>query len=295
MGAAMRGHNDPLAGKTTRQIYQMCIWASDEPSSTKLFLLCVSRFFDAEGRSSSMSYTQVASDSSLSERTAKRIAGDVAGRWLRVEIGKGYRTASGPQNLYHALIPDDVLARVRAALSATRAAAQEVTQEHPLVAKGCSGDTPKGCHGDTPLAARGVMGDSKGCHGVTLTRDNLDSKKDNKQRISNPSAVAAALDLDELQEKLLGACNGALANPVNSMGLLNLAIPQMWMAEGSDLELDILPTLRAMGQRYHGKRIASWAYFTPAVADTTARRKAGMPAGHVGKPVKSFKFRRYGV
>jgi hypothetical protein len=287
--------NDPLAGKTTRQIYQMCIWASDEPSSTKLFLLCVSRFFDADGRSSSMSYKQVAADSSLSERSAKRIAGDVAGRWLRVEVGKGYRTASGPQNLYHAIVPADVLARVREGMAATKAATQEVSQEHPLEGKGCNGVTPKGCNVDTPLAARGVMGDSKGCHGVTLTRDNLDSKKDNKQRINNPSDVAAALDLDELEKQLLGACNGALANPVNCMGLLNLATPQMWLAEGSDLELDILPTLRAIGKLHHGKGISSWAYFNKPIADATARRKAGMPAGYVGKPAKPRKFSRYGI
>jgi uncharacterized protein YdaU (DUF1376 family) len=110
-------------------------------------------------------------------------------------------------------------------------------------------------------------------------------KKDTKQR-SDTTPAAAPLSLDEFENKLLDACNGALANPCNSQGLLNLAIPQMWLNSGADLELDVLPTLRAVGKRDHGKGIASWAYFTKAVADTVAKRKAGMPAGHAGKPSK---------
>jgi uncharacterized protein YdaU (DUF1376 family) len=118
-------------------------------------------------------------------------------------------------------------------------------------------------------------------------------KKDTKQR-SNTTPTAAPLSLDELENKLLDACNGALANPCNSQGLLNLAIPQMWLTGGADLELDVIPTLRAIGKRDHGKGIASWSYFTKAVADTAARRKAGMPAGHIGKPEKPFRPSRLG-
>jgi uncharacterized protein YdaU (DUF1376 family) len=110
-------------------------------------------------------------------------------------------------------------------------------------------------------------------------------KKDTKQR-SDTTPAAAPLSLDELENKLLDACNGALANPCNSQGLLNLAIPQMWLNAGADLDLDVIPTLRAIGKRDHGKGIASWSYFTKAVADTAARRRAGMPSGHVGKHSK---------
>lgn len=89
--------------------------------------------------------------------------------------------------------------------------------------------------------------------------------------------VVAASDLSQLQDKLLAACNGALDNPVNCQGLLNLSIPQMWIDQGADLERDILPTLTALGKRHHGKRIRSWDYFTPAVAEAKARREAGLP------------------
>jgi uncharacterized protein YdaU (DUF1376 family) len=95
--------------------------------------------------------------------------------------------------------------------------------------------------------------------------------------VARPAALPQS-DLTDLQNKLLDACNGALDNPANCSGLLNLSIPQMWMAEGADLQLDILPALRAIGQRDHGKRIRAWAYFTNAVAQAKAARLAGLPS-----------------
>src|SRR5262245_9505769 len=66
--------NDPLAGMTPWQIYQRCIWISDEDTNTKISLLCLSRFMDKDLRASSMSYAQWARDCGFSERTAKRCA-----------------------------------------------------------------------------------------------------------------------------------------------------------------------------------------------------------------------------
>lgn len=89
---------------------------------------------------------------------------------------------------------------------------------------------------------------------------------------------AALLSTDDLSKKLIEACNGSLDNPVNCMGLLSLSIPQMWINQGCDLELDVLPTLRAAGQKHHGKNIRSWSYFTPMISEAAAKRKAGLPA-----------------
>jgi uncharacterized protein YdaU (DUF1376 family) len=101
-----------------------------------------------------------------------------------------------------------------------------------------------------------------------------------KEEVAAAVPRTAALprsNLKALQDQLLEACNGALDNPVNCVGLLNLSIPEMWIDQGADLERDILPTLRAIGQRDHGKRIRTWAYFTNAVAQAKATRQAGMP------------------
>jgi hypothetical protein len=89
---------------------------------------------------------------------------------------------------------------------------------------------------------------------------------------------SAALQVPaDLSDRLIEACNGSLDNPVNCMGLLSVSTPIMWLNQGCDLELDVLPTLRAAGQKYHGKRIRDWSYFTGMVAEAKAKRERGLP------------------
>ena len=97
--------------------------------------------------------------------------------------------------------------------------------------------------------------------------------------VLNAREVAALpkSEFEKLSERLLTACNGALDNPANCMGLLNLQIPNMWMQRGADLELDVIPTLTAAGKKYHGKRIRDWNYFTGMIFDALKRRLAGLP------------------
>jgi uncharacterized protein YdaU (DUF1376 family) len=97
---------------------------------------------------------------------------------------------------------------------------------------------------------------------------------------------AAKIDLDELEGKLRGACNGALANPAVAQGLFDLSIPLMWLNQGCDLDLDVLPTLRGIGKREHGKNIGSWGYFTKPVTEAKRRRESGLPAVDVPKPAE---------
>lgn len=85
--------------------------------------------------------------------------------------------------------------------------------------------------------------------------------------------------LKTLGDVLTGACNGALDNPVNCLGLASLATPIMWINEGCDLDADILPTLRGFGVTLHGKRIRSWGYFTKAIQEARDARLKGMPTG----------------
>ena len=103
-----------------------------------------------------------------------------------------------------------------------------------------------------------------------------------KQTSEQVAASAKPLDLknldyDALSEKLLSACNGSLDDPVNCMGLASLATPIMWLREGCDLDADILPTLRAFGKVYHGKRVRTWNYFTDRINEARLARENGMP------------------
>lgn len=95
-------------------------------------------------------------------------------------------------------------------------------------------------------------------------------------------ATRPKIDLDQLSDRLLAACNGALDNPVNCQGLLSMNIPLMWLNEGADLERDVLPTLHAAGKKFHGKRIRTWGYFSGMISDAKAARERGLPAPNIG-------------
>jgi hypothetical protein len=95
--------------------------------------------------------------------------------------------------------------------------------------------------------------------------------------IYNNKPPVAPRDHEILASALMAACNGALDNPVNCQGLLNMGIPIMWIEEGCDMRRDILPTLTAIGKSAHGRRIRSWKFFSDAIAQARDDRLRGMP------------------
>lgn len=105
--------NDPLAGLTAKQLWHDLVWFSDETTHMKIFLLCIGRFFDDEGRASSMALSQVIRECGFSEDTARRCAKRARNFWLQVEVQKGHLTRYGRQNLYHAVMPPAVLDGLR--------------------------------------------------------------------------------------------------------------------------------------------------------------------------------------
>jgi hypothetical protein len=116
-------------GLTPKQIWHDCVWISDESAETKLFLLCVGRFMSPDLESSDMSYSQIKEDCSLSERFTKAAAKHARDRWLKIEVGKGRLTKNGRQNLYHGIIPTDVVELLRARKTKGLAVASDPTLE----------------------------------------------------------------------------------------------------------------------------------------------------------------------
>jgi hypothetical protein len=106
--------NDPLAGMTPWQIYQKCIWVSDEDAYVKIMLLCISRYMGKDLHAASMAYSQIARDCGFSQETAKKCAKRVAGTWLKIGVQKGrYVPGKGNQNLYDGIIPEKWASEVR--------------------------------------------------------------------------------------------------------------------------------------------------------------------------------------
>lgn len=86
---------------------------------------------------------------------------------------------------------------------------------------------------------------------------------------------AREIDPHELYEKLTEAANGSLY-PL-AIGLHAVAEPLMWIRQGADLELDILPVVRDVGHKAEPQSISTWSYFARPVARQKKRREAGLP------------------
>lgn len=88
----------------------------------------------------------------------------------------------------------------------------------------------------------------------------------------------AQTDYEKLADQLTAASAPAIGNPAAYPSLLNLSAPMMWLNQGADLELDILPTVAEVARKRAGKqKITSWEYFTSAVANAKAKRENGLP------------------
>lgn len=85
------------------------------------------------------------------------------------------------------------------------------------------------------------------------------------------------LELDHLESSLRRAAGGAL-DPI-ATGLSILDRPLAWARGGCDLDLDVLPAIRAVAARASPGAIRSWKYFDHAVADAMASRLTPMPEG----------------
>lgn len=66
---------------------------------------------------------------------------------------------------------------------------------------------------------------------------------------------------------------------------------QAWITWGADLELDILPAIRAVMAKRNGAPPKSLNYFDGAVAEAHERRTRGLPSGAAEQPAK----RRFGI
>lgn len=85
------------------------------------------------------------------------------------------------------------------------------------------------------------------------------------EEVTTPNASAARPDLSRLASQLEKAGGEAIDDPARSSGLLSLSEPLNWIDSGCDLDLDILPTLKARSAGRPPREIRTWGYFTKAV------------------------------
>lgn len=98
----------PLPDNCAKAIWKKAVKASNEPANVKAVLLRISWHLNEDGRRSSISVTQLASECRLSDATVKRVLRVVRGVWVDVEFNKGIKRSTGRENLYHARLPETV-------------------------------------------------------------------------------------------------------------------------------------------------------------------------------------------
>lgn len=101
------------------------------------------------------------------------------------------------------------------------------------------------------------------------TEKETDTDTITKRSGSNTARDRASLD--ELERQCLEAV-GVKGNPPPDLLVLSAILG--WLDAGADLELDILPTLRALSGR-NGGSVKRWNYYSKAVLENAATRKAG--------------------
>lgn len=111
-----------------------------------------------------------------------------------------------------------------------------------------------------------------------------------------PAPTLPPIDFDRVKAALFAA-GGAALDPT-AVALEMLAEPRRWLAEGCDLEADIVPAVAALAGRIRAENappVRSWRYFAGAVADARARRLRPLPQGDPRVARPAFAGRRSAV
>lgn len=119
----------------------------------------------------------------------------------------------------------------------------------------------------TAEAPKGQSGASVGPEqGQTFTKDNT-----NTSRESVPS--------ERLYDLCCEAAGDVLCPIAKGTGMIAVSEVHGWLANGADLELDILPAIRITAKRAkdRGSVVRGWAFFGQAVAERRRARLAGLP------------------
>lgn len=115
---------------------------------------------------------------------------------------------------------------------------------------------------------------------TAVGRDHESSLK--SQKNDDAEGAKPKIKPRELEEKLREAAGEDVLNSA-SPNIMVMAEPLRWMQQGADLELDILPTVRAVGERVRqrplafNRKIGGWAFFTQDVMGAYRQRMEEIP------------------
>jgi len=143
--------------------------------------------------------------------------------------------------------------------------------------------TPDRLSDELTLTYNNYSCSGNGSQKLALKESEVSNEGEKSDLSSKTTTTGASVqNLDQFATELEEAAKPCLDNSVNCQSLANLSVPLSWVASGCSVELDILPTLRAVGRTRVGKRVRSWSYFTQAVHEARDRRASGKFSGQAG-------------
>lgn len=293
------GHNNPPRDRSFKKRWASAIFDCADKKKPVGAVAMAFRLYhdmDGSGRGIAASDLDIARACGVSDRSVRTFKSWLVASGFVIVIAKGGR---GGQTEYRAVIPGEIPQPEKSAgeigikPEAISGSPDINRQSFPEIEK----ELPAKISGQT-IQPEKSAGEVRHAHAEENI--NIYNKNNNLPNLTTSAASArgpeTAAELEALSAELLGACNGALDNPVNCLGLASLATPIMWLNEGCDLHQDILPTLRGYGKSANGKRIRSWNYFTDGIRRARDTRRAGLPpaseARHSGLPDQDAQMRR---
>lgn len=92
---------------------------------------------------------------------------------------------------------------------------------------------------------------------------------------------------DGYLDRLTECATRVLADPVNAIGLTDPSVPLMWLREGCDFDLDVIPAVTKVSKSRRVKNVHNWNYFSQAVSNAKAARLQGLPPAAAERPTPS--------
>lgn len=132
-------------------------------------------------------------------------------------------------------------------------------------------------------ASKRQQNQSKSPTDVQRAFNHTEAEADTDNTLSSVLGAAAENDFDLLQSKLVAAVGDSGIQP---HGALIVGPIAELIASGVSLDLDIVPTIRAVASR-KSRPASSWSYFVPAIREAYERRVSAGKA--LPRPTEDFK------
>lgn len=125
---------------------------------------------------------------------------------------------------------------------------------------------------------------SRACANTEIPTGLVISESNNNSRAGEDSVAVAKLDYQSVRVACSRAAGEAMR--LNSAGIHDMSPILGLIDAGADLERDVLPTIARLSGTREPQSVTSWKFYSRAIADAFASRKAGISAISTARPAR---------